>query len=927
MRYTDYNLVALNEKLKQMQNLPPELFAIGTPIEDWYRYIAERGEYRPDKVFDFDSMEEAVSLRMESIKRGEAFHYERELPDGRTIEIRRNPIANGGFVSTLSDISERKKAEQEISDQRAMLEAVLENMDQGVIMYDGDLTVRLFNAQAGKIWGYPDDVLKEGATSEELISYFVERGDMGTQDVTERADEAKGRVRTKESSVLERELFDGTVVEIRRRPLPGGGLVATHTDITERKKAEQEIATQRAVLEAVLENFDQGVSMFDESLTLVACNDRFNDILQLPAERFTIGTGMAEMFRYNAERGEYGDGDIEQQVQDRVDLASKFEAHQFERDRGDGMILEVRGIPIPNGGFVSTYTDITERKRAENILKESEQRLREIFDNSPIGAGISIDDGGERDGIIQFVNPKFAEIIGLDEGDLGTAKSTVFMPEGEVREQTMATLERGKVVQDLETILYRHDGSEFWALLSIVPTEYEGHKSALFWIYDITERKLAEQEIKEQNENMALLNRVTAAANEAGSADEALAGCLREICLTLDWPVGHAYLHNAGGDPPLLPSKVWHVDAAVDITAFRDMTEATTCNLGQGLPGRVLESNAPAWIVDVTKDANFPRAAAAEAIGAKAGFAFPASIGDDVVAVMEFFSRESFEPDQRMLDTLGTVGQQLGGAILRKIAEQQLADAFAVISSSIEYASNIQLAALPSTELLSLAFEDHFVIWEPRDVVGGDIYWCLPIEGGYVLAVADCTGHGVPGAFITLVASGALRFALTRQPDAEPAALVADMNRFIKEVLAQYTDDSTSDDGLELGVCRISAAGEIDFAGARFSLWQAANGEFREIKGDKTGIGYCHVPLNLKLNSHHIDVGEDSRFYLISDGFNDQVGGEKRRALGKKRLLNVLQDNVGEPMDRQRTAVMEMFTAYQGDELRRDDLTMFGFRL
>ena len=264
----------------------------------------------------------------------------------------------------------------------------------------------------------------------------------------------------------------------------------------------------------------------------------------------------------------------------------------------------------------------------------------------------------------------------------------------------------------------------------------------------------------------------------------------------------------------------------------------------------------------------------------------------------------------------------------RKQAERQLADAFEVISSSIEYASNIQLAALPSTELLSMAFSDQFVIWEPRDVVGGDIYWCLPIEDGYVLAVADCTGHGVPGAFITLVASGALRYALNRHPDAEPAVLIADMNRFIKEVLAQYTDDSPSDDGLELGVCRISAnGGGIDFAGARFSLWQAANGEIREFKGDKTGIGYCSVPINIELTSHHVDAGADSRYYLISDGFNDQVGGEKRRALGKKRLLKLLQDNVDEPMDRQRTAVMDMFKAYQGNELRRDDITMVGFKL
>ena len=146
---------------------------------------------------------------------------------------------------------------------------------------------------------------------------------------------------------------------------------------------------------------------------------------------------------------------------------------------------------------------------------------------------------------------------------------------------------------------------------------------------------------------------------------------------------------------------------------------------------------------------------------------------------------------------------------------------------------------------MALAFEDHFVIWEPRDVVGGDIYWLVPVSDGFVLGVADCTGHGIPGAFITLLASGALRHALSKHPDGNPAFLLVRMNRFVKEVLGQYTDDAASDDGLEIGICKINTSNStLTFAGARFSLWESQNGAMREIRGDKTGIGYKDVHVN-----------------------------------------------------------------------------------
>src|SRR6185503_18154216 len=129
----------------------------------------------------------------------------------------------------------------------------------------------------------------------------------------------------------------------------------------------RELAAQKAILETTLENMDQGITMIDKDLRAIAANRRFLELLDLPADLFVAGKFTLEQaLRYNALRGEYGPGDPEEQVRTRLALARMFEAHSFERKRPNGTVISVRGRPLPDGnGFVTTYTDVTEQKRAE----------------------------------------------------------------------------------------------------------------------------------------------------------------------------------------------------------------------------------------------------------------------------------------------------------------------------------------------------------------------------------------------------------------------------------------------------------------------------------------------------------------------------------------------------------------------------------
>lgn len=184
----------------------------------------------------------------------------------------------------------------------------------------------------------------------------------------------------------------------------------------------------------------------------------------------------------------------------------------------------------------------------------------------------------------------------------------------------------------------------------------------------IAEKALGELYAKKKE--VELLQQITVAANEASTVDGAMRIALDRVCAHTRWPVGHVLLKDAAGQ--LASTSLWHLDDPQRYEAFREVSEIMTFAPGVGLPGRVLEQRKPAWIVDVTQDANFPRSGAARDTGLRAGFAFPVLVGEEVVALMEFFSDEPAEPDDAVLAIMANVGGQLGRVVERQRAEEAL---------------------------------------------------------------------------------------------------------------------------------------------------------------------------------------------------------------------------------------------------------------
>jgi sigma-B regulation protein RsbU (phosphoserine phosphatase) len=251
------------------------------------------------------------------------------------------------------------------------------------------------------------------------------------------------------------------------------------------------------------------------------------------------------------------------------------------------------------------------------------------------------------------------------------------------------------------------------------------------------------------------------------------------------------------------------------------------------------------------------------------------------------------------------------------------------VMDSIQYARLIQSSILAKHEDLSALLRDYAVLWLPRDIVGGDFYSLYRDEaGGFLLVVADCTGHGVPGAFMTMASKALFDHAVTTCGMHDPAAIIGALHRDLRMLLqSRYASDA--DSGLDLALVYVPAdRSKLVFAGAKLPLWIIRNdGEIVVCKGDRQSVGYRKHSDDLRFTNHDIDVQPGQRYVLLTDGILDQHGGEHGFALGQARLKAALLGYRDQPLSQAADAIARLLKNYQGGLPQRDDITLIGFSL
>ena len=255
------------------------------------------------------------------------------------------------------------------------------------------------------------------------------------------------------------------------------------------------------------------------------------------------------------------------------------------------------------------------------------------------------------------------------------------------------------------------------------------------------------------------------------------------------------------------------------------------------------------------------------------------------------------------------------------------------ISDSLRYASLIQHALIPQKEIFEACFADHFVLWEPRDVVGGDIYFAERLSAHEIIVfVVDCIGHGVPGAFVTMLVKAIKRQIVSSMVHSRqavsPARLLSLFDRHMRYLLKQEGDGMTVDTGFDAGILYYNNQTDfVRFAGANIPLFVLQGGDVEVIRGDRCSIGYHRSERELLFTDHEIKVAEGTALYMTTDGYLDQNGGAKGFPFGKERFKALLRQNGALSMHEQRLRLFKALASYRGSYELTDDITVLGLRL
>jgi len=249
------------------------------------------------------------------------------------------------------------------------------------------------------------------------------------------------------------------------------------------------------------------------------------------------------------------------------------------------------------------------------------------------------------------------------------------------------------------------------------------------------------------------------------------------------------------------------------------------------------------------------------------------------------------------------------------------------LNDSIRYAKRLQDSILPPADRIQALLPESFIFFRPRDIVSGDFYWFDSVDGKVVFAAVDCTGHGVPGAFMSLIGHNALNQVVKEQENVRPSVVLKKLNDISFSALHKYRDNSLVRDGMDMALCTLdSERNLLSFAGANCPLYIVRGEELLQFKPDKMPIGGFDLK-DTTFTDHHVEVQKGDMVYIFSDGYPDQFGGEKGKKFMYGKFRELLRSVSKLPMHEQKEALQEALLSWKGQREQVDDILVIGTRI
>lgn len=259
----------------------------------------------------------------------------------------------------------------------------------------------------------------------------------------------------------------------------------------------------------------------------------------------------------------------------------------------------------------------------------------------------------------------------------------------------------------------------------------------------------------------------------------------------------------------------------------------------------------------------------------------------------------------------------------KKVIEEKNKD----ITDSIRYAKKIQDAMLPEHEFVAQLFPENFILFRPKDIVSGDFYWIANENGYRFIAVADCTGHGVPGALMSMTGDNLLNQMVIERKLESPASILNELDVAVRKSLKQDRSGTESKDGMDVALCRFNADGrELVYAGANRPLWIVRSGGLLEFKAFKQSIGGLH-PEGSNFREEKISLQKNDMIYLLSDGYADQFGGPQGKKFMSRKLKELLTSIANDKLSEQKAILDARLDEWRGELTQVDDILVIGIRI
>jgi phosphoserine phosphatase RsbU/P len=266
---------------------------------------------------------------------------------------------------------------------------------------------------------------------------------------------------------------------------------------------------------------------------------------------------------------------------------------------------------------------------------------------------------------------------------------------------------------------------------------------------------------------------------------------------------------------------------------------------------------------------------------------------------------------------------------INRALEQKTKD----ITDSIVYARYLQKAIMPSESVLAECLSDHFILYKPKDIVSGDFFWFKQIKNLLYIAAADCTGHGIPGAFMSVLGVSVLNEIITKRNINTPDSILNELRRKIKRSLHQYMQESESNDGMDISFCLINFENQtLQFAGANSPLYIVRQSETESdsqlivISPDRMPIG-VHPNDTVSFTNQKIELEKGDCLYLFSDGYTSQFGGKLNKKFKSDRFKDLLLKINEHPMAKQKEILENTLVTWSGDNEQVDDILVIGIQI